>query len=284
MNANSPQKTPVINEWLKEATLQLAGIGIASAKLDSELILAHTLRKPRTFLYAHADDYLDTRYQEIANARLQLRLDRVPLAYIIGHKEFYGRPFKVTNATLIPRPETETLISLLGKLLPKNLSLLDEAPRRLVDVGTGSGCLGITAKLEFPELDVSLLDISRHALKVATSNARSLNANVHLQISNLLADFPFPINYILANLPYVDPTWELSPELKHEPAEALFATDSGLHLIKKLIIGARTSVVTGGLLLLEADIRQLDDIRRFGADHGFKEVRREQLCIVLQRL
>ena len=102
-----------IANWLASATDQLRAIGITSARLDAELLLAHTLRKSRTWIHAHGDEMIDSRTKEIANARLDLRLDRVPIAYIIGHKEFYGRLFKVTASVLIPRPESEAVIDSL---------------------------------------------------------------------------------------------------------------------------------------------------------------------------
>ena len=107
-----------ITSWVNTATKQLLEAGIASARLDAELILTHTIRKSRTYIHAHGDETIDVRYLDILDTRLALRLDRVPLAYIIGHKEFYGRSFKVTPATLIPRPESETMISLLKESVP----------------------------------------------------------------------------------------------------------------------------------------------------------------------
>jgi release factor glutamine methyltransferase len=216
MSANLPS-APTVSDWLAEATRQLVFNDVPSARLDAELLLAHTLRQPRTWLHGHGDDTLEARAVEIANARLDLRLDRVPVAYIIGHKEFYGRRFKVTTSTLIPRPESEALIELINKALPKNESLLSENPLKLVDVGTGSGILGITAKLEHPELDVTLADVSRHALKVAEQNAHTLHADVTPVQSNLLANYPFVADIIVANLPYVDPEWERSPETTSLP-------------------------------------------------------------------
>jgi release factor glutamine methyltransferase len=201
-------KTPAIKSWLQRAARELRSAGISSAKLDAEIILAHTLRRPRTYLHAHDDELLTSRQLEIADARLRLRLDRTPVAYIIGHKEFYGRKFRVTPATLIPRPESEIIIELLKEILPTNLPLLREIPKRLVDVGTGTGCLGITAKLEFPELDVALLDISRHALNIAELNAKKLQAEVTIERSDLLSQYPLQADVIIANLPYVDPEWE----------------------------------------------------------------------------
>lgn len=252
MNANLPPKMPHFSDWLDEATAELAAAGISSARLDSELLLAHTIGKPRTYLHAHLDQHMTDRHLEIANARLALRLDRVPIAYIIGHKEFYGRRFRVTTATLIPRPESEDMITLLKKYAEKNLSLIGDRPR-LVDVGTGSGALGITAKLELPELDVTLTDISRHALNVATTNADQLGAEVTILQGDLLEPFPFQADYILANLPYVDESWERSPETNHEPAEALFASQNGQSVIFRLIDQIRPSIRVNGYVFIEAD-------------------------------
>lgn len=242
-----------ITEWLERAKSELRAIGISTARLDAEIILAHTLRKPRTWLQAHATEQLDGRQLDVANARFDLRLDRVPVAYIIGHKEFYGRTFKVSTATLIPRPESESLIELLASALPPEPLITRQPPLRLVDVGTGSGNLGITAKLQYPELDVTLIDNSRHALTIAEDNATNLQATVGYLKSNLLEAYPFSADIIMANLPYVDARWPRSPETNHEPPEALFASDGGLALIYELINQTKEKLVLGGKLLLEAD-------------------------------
>lgn len=271
-------------EWLETASKQLVNIGIPTARLDAELLLAHTLRKPRTWLHAHGDDPITDRQYEIANARLDLRLDRVPVAYIIGHKEFYGRPFKVTTATLIPRPESETLIELLEEALPRNASILNERPLRLVDVGTGSGNLGITAKLTHPELEVTLLDTSRYALTVAEENAQSLHADVETQVSDLLSSYPYVADVIIANLPYVDPEWERSPETDHEPSTALFADNHGLALIYELIAQTKEKLAHGGSLILEADPVQHDGIKKEAAKYGLVEQERRDYGILLHKV
>lgn len=247
---NSQPKTQTISQWLKEAAKALKQAGIPSPRLDAEIILAHTLRKPRTYLHAHGSEEIEPRKREIADARIALRLDRTPVAYIIGHKEFYGRQFKVTPSTLIPRPESETMISLLKELVPGIV------PQKLIDVGTGSGCLGITAKLELPNLDVTLSDISRHALKVAEFNAAYHKATVSLLHGDLLERYPFTADIILANLPYVDEAWQLSPETKHEPSVALFASSGGMHLINRLLEQTISQLASGGFIFIEADPRQ----------------------------
>ena len=302
MNANLPPKTPAnatpgshrtnpatnkgvpIKDWLDSATNQLVFAQSPSARLDAELILAHTVRKSRTWLHGHGDDTLDERSIEIANARLDLRLDHVPVAYIVGHKEFYGHTFKVTTATLIPRPESEVLLDLLHHALPRNQSLLQSEPLHLVDVGTGSGNLGISAKLLFPELDVTLLDTSRHALAVAEENARQLHAAVTVLKSDLLSAYPFQADIIIANLPYVDPSWKRSPETDHEPTSALFARNHGLALIIALLAQTKHTLRRGGKLILEADPRQHAALQKEAARSGFVLVEQDGFGLLFDKL
>ncbi len=283
MNENSQLATSV-KEWLNEATRLLLAAEIPSARLDAELLLAHTIRKPRTWLHGHIDDALDSRQLEIARARLDLRLDRVPVAYIIGHKEFYGHTFKVTTATLIPRPESETLIELLEEALPKNERLIVERPLRLVDVGTGSGSLGITSKLKFPELDATLTDVSRHALNIAEENAESLHADVDLILSDLLTSYPFVADIIIANLPYVDIEWERSPETNHEPASALFAANNGLALIFELLLQTKEKLAVGGKLILEADPEQHNEIKKEATKYGLVLITQRDYGLLFDKL
>lgn len=265
----------LIRTWLRDAAEALALGGIGSALLDAEVILAHTLRQPRTWLHAHGDEGIDPRKLEIADARLDLRKDRVPVAYIVGHKEFYGRLFHVNPGVLIPRPESEEIIEQL-----KNY--VTEATSSLLDVGTGSGCLGITAKLEFPKLRVTLSDISSHALTVAEDNAKDLGAEVTLVHSDLLDHIVERFDIIIANLPYVDSSWERSPETHHEPANALFATDMGMSLMKKLITEAPGSLSATGILILEADPVQHDALCELASLHHFSVASRSDYIIVLQ--
>jgi len=268
-----------IAEWLRQATNELADDMLPSPRLDAEIILAHTLKHPRTYLHAHTDDEISPRDEDIANARVELRKDRVPVAYIIGHKDFYGRRFTVTPATLIPRPESEQLITMLKSLLPSSHALPGVVAPRLIDIGTGSGCLGITAKLELPELEVALSDTSRHALTVAEKNAANLGAEVQTFVSDLLGGYPYSPDIVLANLPYVDRAWDQSPELASEPAEALYADDRGLAIIKRCIEQVALRAKPQALLLLEADPRQLDDIAVYARISGWNEVARDEFAI-----
>lgn len=260
-----------LQQWLREAIELLNTADIPSARLDAELILAHTIRKPRTYIHAHPEDELDARQLEIADARLELRRERTPIAYIVGHKEFYGRRFKTTPAALIPRPETEAFIELLADSIPQNLPLVKEQ-RKLVDVGTGTGAIGITAKLEWPELAVTLTDISQQALNLAKQNAKQLGANVSFHKGDLLRGYGTPVDIIVSNPPYVDKAWEVSPETHAEPELALYANRGGLSIIEQLLIQASHLLKPKGLLLLEADERQHAAIIQEAANHGLKHV------------
>jgi len=270
---------PAISDWLAKASSQLASVGIPSARLDAEIILSHTLRKSRTFLHAHSDEQLSDRQVEIANARLQLRIERTPIAYIIGHKEFYGRLFRVTPATLIPRPESETIVTIVKEIISKQLN---KTPK-IVDVGTGSGCIGISIKLEEPHAAIALIDISKHALTVAAHNAKQLGAQVTTMQSNLLTEYPLNASIIVANLPYVDSSWERSPETNYEPSLALFADNAGLALINKLIPQAQSHLSPGGDLLLEADPSQHTKIISLANNHGFHLVEIRDYIIHLRK-
>lgn len=267
----------IISEWLKIATKSLKTANIPSARLDAELILANTLRKNRTYLHAHLDEEIDPRRFDIANARLDLRLDRVPIAYILGYKEFYGRKFTVSPSVLIPRPESEDLISLFLELTASEI-----AEKVLIDVGTGSGCLGITAKLERSNLSVILSDISKPALNIAEKNANALNTDVHIQQQSLLNGQLRPVDYIFANLPYVDKSWDVSPELKYEPGIALFAEDEGLKLILQLISQAPRCLTPEGLLFIEADPQQHNRIINEAVKNGFVKERVLNYILVLR--
>ena len=267
-----------ISEWLIDATKQLKDIGIGSPRLDAELILAETLRKPRTHLHANLETEIDPRRIDIADARLRLRLERVPLAYILGHKEFYGRDFRVTPDVLVPRPESEAIITTMLEISAGDIS----GNRSLLDVGTGSGCIGITIKLERPDISVTLSDISHSALAVAEKNADILGAKVQVKRQDLLNGQIGRLDYIIANLPYVDRDWQVSPELQHEPQGALFADNGGLALIYTLLEQTPLHLNDGGWVLLEADPEQHPLIVKAAAKCGLTHETTNDYCLALR--
>lgn len=239
----------IVQKILADAKKQLEQAEIPSYSLDAELLLSVCLKKNRQWLVSHQDDNIGEEKYSQFKTWLKRRLNREPIAYITGKKDFYGHEFFVTPDVLVPRPETEDLVDLALQLITTGENT------RVIDVGTGSGCVGITLKLERPSWDMTVSDISSAALTVARQNAVNLASEVTITQSDILASFPVAqsFNLIVANLPYVDKSWTTSPELKHEPASALYADDGGLELIFKLIDKAPSHLVKNGHLLLEAD-------------------------------
>ncbi len=264
-----------IKDWLKSATKELSALDIKSASLDCELILAHVLGKDRSYLRAHDDEKLNIFQTLQANFLLSKRKKRLPIAYITHQKEFFGRNFIVNKHTLIPRPESEDIIEILKKhLAPTTYHLPPTSyylpPTNLIDIGTGSGCLGITAKLEFPEIEVILSDISASALKIASKNAKKLSADVKIIKSDLLKSIVIRPNIIIANLPYVDKSWETSPETKYEPSSALLASGEGKELIKKMLVQAGNIQQKNDIIIFESDPQQHNDLIQFAQKFGYK--------------
>lgn len=255
MSANLQPQMPAIKDWLKDAMQQLSKIGISSASLDAEIILANTLNKDRVFLHTHYNDSLNPSTIKVANGRLKRRLNHMPIAYIVGHKEFYGRKFTITPSVLIPRPESETIIEILKKIIDRGPPG-KQCNTELVDVGTGSGILGITSKLEFPWLDVTLTDVYPESLEIASLNAKQLSSDVKIIQSNLLDNYLGAPDIIVGNLPYVDRSWKRSPETDYEPSSALFANSHGLELIEGLITQSSNKLKPNGHIIIEADPTQ----------------------------
>jgi len=276
MNANSKPLAPTtIKLWLERATNALSTTSISSAQLDASLLLADALGKDRTWLLAHSDENIPVSVLEDLESNLTRRINREPLAYIRGYKEFYGRDFALTPDTLIPRPETEAIIGLLAPLVADG--------QRLIDVGTGSGAIAITAKLEYQGLIVEAVDVSKAALAIAQQNAKTLDADITIYQSDLLNECDNTYDIICANLPYVDAAWQVSEETHYEPDVALYAKDDGLALIKLLIEQSAGALASSGYLFLEADPRQHDAIVAFGHSHDFDWYETEGFIIVLQK-
>lgn len=261
-----------IEKWLSRTTKLFAHSGIDSARLDAELILCSALRKSREYLIAHSDEMVA---DDFAKDLVERRINREPLAYITGEKEFYGRIFAVTPDVLIPRPESEHIIESVRKVAKNDAKILD--------VGTGSGALAITAALEFPHTKVFAADISDAALGVAKQNAANLDAEIAFLRSDLLKNIDGKFDVIVANLPYVAKTWDVSLETRSEPDLALFANDDGLELIKKFIVQAPTKLSRHGFLILEMDIRQIETVSDFAIEHDFIICEKLPFTLTLQR-
>ncbi|MBI1857245.1 HemK family protein methyltransferase [Candidatus Saccharibacteria bacterium] len=214
-------------DWLKYAEKKLSSAGITTARLDCLVILEDTLNKNRTHILAYQESYISPVVLNILNRKIRRRSTHEPLAYIRGKCEFYGREFLINKHVLVPRPESETMIDLLKSLKIKQ-------PFVLADVGSGSGCLGITAKLEFPNITVDMLELNDNAYKVCKKNKQHLGVDNSVIESDLLESTTSQYDVILANLPYVPDGYQINQAAAMEPPIAIFGGLDGLDLYRKL--------------------------------------------------
>ena len=227
-----PEDDRSLRNWLRQAASALQKAGVASARLDCLVLLEHVLEKNREWVLAHEDYELSVSELEELNNYLAQREQRTPLAYTIGSKGFYGYTFSVTPDVLIPRPESEILIEMLQEVVSGH------DVNTIIDVGTGTGCLAITAKLLYPDVHVTAVDNSVAALRIAKKNARRHKVQIQfkqMDITNCLPAMPKTRPYIImANLPYVPDGMVTSTEITKEPAAALFSGKDGLDHYRKL--------------------------------------------------
>lgn len=257
----------MLHERLAEArsALMQAGIAPDEAALDAEVLARHVLECDRATLLTRARDPLPSAFDRLFQQLLARRLAREPIAYIVGHREFWGLEFEVTPAVLIPRPETELIVEEALRSLPAR-----DAAAQIVEVGAGSGCLAVALAVEFPAAHVTATDISHDALAVAYRNAVRHNVigRITFLHGDLFENVTGPADLIVSNPPYV-PTGDratLQTEVaRYEPAAALYGGPDGLDVIRRLLDGAPAVAAPGGWLMMEFGYGQeaaVDDAAR----------------------
>lgn len=259
-----------VMEVVRLSTGYLQGHGSGSPRLDAELLAATALGVRRLDLYLQFDRPLDEAQLSAVRELVRRRGDGEPVAYITGEREFYGRPFSVSAAVLIPRPETETLVDLALKRI-RAVSHHGRAPR-IADLGTGSGCVALTLAAEIPAATVVATDLSEAALAVAAANARrhDLAGRVEL-IAGSWAD-PLrgrEFDVVVSNPPYI-PSAELAALAgdvrDHEPALALDGGEDGLDAYRALLPSLAAILAPGGWAAVEIDIRAATSVSTLARD------------------
>jgi release factor glutamine methyltransferase len=248
----------LLKDALKSAISALTSAGVGSPRMNAETLLMFALSCDRAYLFAHPERELTPQEEINYQEEIAQRTIGIPTQYITGHQEFWGMDLIVSPAVLIPRPETEHVVeaalSLIrdgGRASPQGANL------RIVDVGTGSGCIALALAKELPQADIHATDISRAALEIARANAtrHRLDARIHFQETDLLQGFePRTFDLIVSNPPYVGESEvdEVQLEVrKHEPRNAVFAGPTGLEVIERLIPQARAMLKPGGSLIME---------------------------------
>lgn len=248
------------SEWLREAEKLLQNAHIETARLDALVLLSDELGHDKAWVLGHPEYILQGSVLKKLNKKIAQRSKHLPLAYIRGKCEFYGREFMVNKHVLVPRPESESMIDLLKQVTNPNSQV------SIIDVGTGSGCLAITAKLELPNSTVVALDVSHECLRVAKQNATKLVADIMFLESNLLdsmqdSRFKIQDSILLANLPYVPNDYPINNAATHEPTLALFGGSDGLELFRRLFSEAKElearCIVTESLTEQHAQLAQI---------------------------
>jgi len=239
--------------------------------VDARALLSHVLARDRAWLIAHAGDALERAHADAFFALAKRRRDGEPVAYLVGHREFWGLRFEVTPAVLIPRPETEALVETALQRLPRDRSV------RVLDLGTGSGAIAIAIATERPEAQVTATDISSEALEVARANASRLGvANVEF----VRADWYDGLSgrcfdAIVSNPPYVasDDPHLGEGDLRFEPRLALAPRTSALSALAAIAAGARGHLVEHGTIVVEHGYDQADNVVDLLQRNGFVDVR-----------
>lgn len=260
-----------LHEVIADAAHRLTSASIppSDARLDAEVLARHVLGWDRAALLVHGRDEASPEFVGRFQTLIERRAAREPVALITGRREFWDRDFEVTRDVLIPRPETELIIE----------TVLEEHDRagtlRILDAGTGSGCLAVTLAAELPLAHVVATDISEPALAVARRNAARHGVLGRLTFvqASLYESLSGRFDVIVSNPPYVPSCEELAPEVRlFEPAQALFAGLDGLEVLRRLIPGARGLVAPDGLFVVEFGFGQSDAVREIARSADWPRV------------
>lgn len=254
-----------VSDFLSEAVANLTGAGIGTARLDALVLLENCTEHNRAWLLAHPEFELSSEQVEKLNTQIEKRALHTPLAYIRGKTEFYGREFIINDYVLEPRPESETMIDLLKSLTPTD-------SETIVDVGSGSGALAVTAKLEIPGSEVLAIDIDPNCVDLTRKNAKKLKANIKVMQGNLLeplTTFETPLSVLLCNLPYVPDSFQINQAATHEPRLAIFGGTDGLDAYRKLFTQIATMNLDPRCIITEAMPPQHIPLAEIAASHNY---------------
>ena len=247
-----------VKEVVSEVTNILNSAGVAEPAANAEFIICMLLKKSRTEILAFGSILFPPDKDELLNSVIKQKIAGFPLEYIFKSADFLGRKFYVDERVLIPRPETEELVL-------KTQKKLKYAPRNILDLCTGSGCIGITLALNYPSAQVTCSDISAPALQVAKQNAQTHKAKINFVESDLFNNLKGKFDLIISNPPYIkeDDIQTLSPEVKQEPRLAQSGGREGTEIIEKIIQNAPKFLPPGGLLALEIGDKEGQKVLQF---------------------
>ncbi|MBO4707913.1 MAG: peptide chain release factor N(5)-glutamine methyltransferase [Elusimicrobiaceae bacterium] len=247
-----------VKQVVFEVTNILNSANVAEAAANAEFIVCNLLGKSRTEILAFGSSVFPKEKEKILNSVIKQKIEGKPLEYIFNSASFLGRKFYVDERVLIPRSETEELVL-------KTQKKLKTTPKNILDLCTGSGCIGISLALNFPVAQVTCSDISAPALEVAKQNAATHKAKINFIESDLFNNLQGKFDLIISNPPYIkeDDIKTLSPEVKKEPRLAQIGGKEGTEIIEKIIQAAPKFLAPGGLLALEIGDKEGQKVLQF---------------------
>lgn len=268
----------------------LAAARVRLPPAEARLVMSHVLKREAAWLITHDETALDAATLRLFASLVARRAGGEPMAYLLGSREFYGREFHVAPGVLIPRPETELLVDIarqrIGTAPVSNVNS-EVNPIRVLDMGTGSGCIAISIALECSDSSVTGIDCSRTALEIAAGNAKSLGTNIRLLESDWYSALTGErFDLIVANPPYIataDPHLTQG-DLRHEPPNALASGSDGLDSLRQIIAGAPAHLNPDGSLWLEHGYDQAPAVRRLLADAGFHSIEHHRDLAGIERI
>ena len=256
-----------LGDAVRQTQRTLEGAGIPDARLEAEVLLTNVTQMPRHRIYAYQEQELISQQEEHLERWLERRLKREPLAYILGHREFYGVDLAVGPGVMIPRPETELLVE---QTLFLALRHMEAGEMVIAEPGTGSGAISIVLAIHLPMARIYATELHPEALRFAEHNVAQHNVadRVTLLQGDLMEPVPEAANLIVANLPYISSGQidGLQPEVQWEPRGALDGGPDGLDAIKSLLRQAQKVLKPDGVILLEIDPHQVQPLEELCAD------------------
>lgn len=250
--------------------------GGESPRADADVLLCHLLGCRRSYLMTWPERTLDAAQQAKLQDWLSRRLNGEPIAHLIGEREFWSLPLKVSPATLIPRPDTEVLVEQALARLPPRPASPDQASFALLDLGTGTGAIALALKSERPDADVWAVDRMPEAAALARANSAALGLPITVRDGSWFEPLSGAPRFgmIVSNPPYIDGADPHLAEgdVRFEPRSALVADEQGLADIRLIVAGAPAHLLPGGWLLLEHGWQQGEAVRQLLLQHGYSQV------------
>ena len=261
-------------EALQYGQASLEAAGIDGGRLDTQILLEYITNQDRAHILAHEENGLTAEQENQFKNLIAQRAERIPLVHITNTREFYGIDLYIDANVLTPRIETEKMVEFAIKHTPKN--------GKLIDIGTGSGAIAIAIKTHRPDLEVWATEVNDEALAVARRNVENCQLKINLVKSDLFSEIDVKFDAVATNLPYLQDDADLMPEVRKEPAVALFGGQDGLNIYRRFLTELPEHLDAGGYLFTECDPWQQAGLKAEAAKIGLQPIEEDYFILGFQ--